>query len=73
MTIADNIKVHDQETKNAPLPAQKMHKVVWILVGVFTAIALSFPVAMLRVSKEVKFKGSHVISLTEQGALQTKK
>jgi hypothetical protein len=60
------------ENKNTPLPVQQMHKVVWILVGVFTAIAVSFPIAMTKVSKEAKFHGSHVISLSDANELSKK-
>jgi hypothetical protein len=71
MTIS---KIQDIEAiKNKPLPARKMHELVWVLVAVFTAIAASFPIAMLRVSKEAKFHGSHVISLSDAGELTSKK
>ena len=53
------------EIKNIPLPAQKMHRLGWILVGVFTAMAASFPLAMFRVSQDAKFDGFHVISIEQ--------
>ena len=63
MNITEEIK--HNEIKNVPLPAQKMHGLVWILIGAFTAIAVSFPIAMLRVSKDAKFGGSYVVPLEQ--------
>lgn len=50
---------------------RQMHKYVWILVGVFTLIAASFPTALMRVSKDKKFAAYnfHLKSLTLEGEL----
>ena len=55
------------ETKNKPLPAKEMHKIVWISMGVLTLFFVTFPIAMWRVSQMEKFLGSHVKSLTIEG------
>jgi hypothetical protein len=55
------------ETKNKPLPAKEMHKIVWISMGVLTLCFVTFPIAMWRVSQMEKFLGSHVKSLTIEG------
>ena len=55
------------ETKNKPLPAREMHKIVWVSVGVLTLFFMSFPIAMWRVSQKEKFRGFHVKSLTIGG------
>jgi hypothetical protein len=47
-----------------PIPAQEMHKIVFTLVGVFTLIAVTYPIAMFRVSDTEKFRDYHVKSLT---------
>lgn len=52
------------ETKNKPLPAREMHKIVWISMGVLTLFFVTYPIAMWRVSQKEKFLGSHVKSLT---------
>ncbi|MGK7941378.1 MAG: hypothetical protein AB4062_14770 [Crocosphaera sp.] len=38
-----------------PLPPQKMHKIVFSLLGVFGLIALTYPLAMFRVSRMEQF------------------
>ena len=55
------------ETKNKPLPAREMHKIVWISMGVLALFFVSFPISMWRVSQKEKFLGSHVKSLTIEG------
>ncbi|MEG3839369.1 hypothetical protein [Microcoleus sp. herbarium14] len=55
------------ETKNKPLPAKEMHKIVWISMGVLTLFFVTYPIAMWRVSQKEKFLGSHVKSLTIEG------
>ena len=55
------------ETKNKPLPAREMHKIVWISMGVLTLFFVTYPIAMWRVSQKEKFFGSHVKSLTIEG------
>ncbi|OCR01191.1 hypothetical protein BCD67_17675 [Oscillatoriales cyanobacterium USR001] len=51
------------QTQNKPLPAREMHKIVLGMVGVFGLLAITFPVAMIRVSQMDKFRGFHVKSL----------
>lgn len=55
------------ETKNKPLPAREMHKIVWVSVGVLTLFFITFPIAMWRVSQKEKFRGFHVKSFTIEG------
>jgi hypothetical protein len=55
------------ETKNKPLPAREMHKIVWVGVGVLTLFFVTYPIAMWRVSQKEKFRGSHIKSLTIEG------
>ncbi|MEG4211362.1 hypothetical protein [Microcoleus sp. S13_B4] len=55
------------ETKNKPLPAREMHKIVWISMGVLTLFFVTFPISMWRVSQKEKFLGSHVKSFTIEG------
>lgn len=55
------------ETKNKPLPAKEMHKIVWMSMGVLTLFFVTFPISMWRVSQMEKFLGSHVKSLTIEG------
>lgn len=57
--------------ENKPLPAKELHKYVWIMVGVFGLVAASFPIAMMRVSKDKKFApyNFHLKPLTPEGQL----
>jgi hypothetical protein len=48
---------------------RKMHNIVWILLGVFTLFAATFPTALWRVSQMDKFRGFHVKSLSLEGKL----
>jgi hypothetical protein len=48
-----------------PLPARKMHKIVFAFMGLFAAIAVTYPIAMWRVSQMDKFRGFHVKSLPD--------
>jgi hypothetical protein len=52
--------------------SQKMHDIVWILVGVFGLFAITFPLSMWRVSNMEKFRGSHVKSVTIDGGVAKK-
>lgn len=45
----------------------RMHRIVWILIGIFGLCALSFPIALFRVSNTREFGGFHVRSLTIEG------
>ena len=51
-----------------PLPRQQMHKIVFSLMGVFALVALSYPLAMFRVSRMEKFRdfGLHLQPLTPE-------
>lgn len=51
------------QIQNKPLPAREMHKIVLIMMGVFSLMAITFPTAMMRVSQMEKFRGFHVKSL----------
>ncbi|MCL1464929.1 hypothetical protein [Argonema galeatum] len=51
------------------IPAREMHKYVFGFIGVFIAIAVTYPLAFLRVSQNQKFAGFHVKSLTQEGKL----
>ncbi len=55
------------ETKNKPLPAREMHKIVLVCVGVFTLFCVTYPIAMWRVTQKEKFRGIYVKSLTMEG------
>jgi len=55
------------ETKNKPIAARKMYKIVWVSVGVLTLFFMTFPIAMWRMSQKEKFCGFHVKSLTLEG------
>jgi len=55
------------ETKNKPIPAREMHKIVGVSVGVLTLFFMTFPIAMWRVSQKEKFRGFHVKSFTIEG------
>lgn len=50
---------------------QKLHKIVWIFVGVFGLIAVSYPIACLRIAQTTKFAGSHLKSLPMKPELAT--
>lgn len=50
-----------------------MHKYVWSLVGVFVLFAVTFPIALKRVSQDDKFSGFHVKSVTLEGQLESKR
>ena len=58
------------ETRTKSHSLREMHKVVWILVGVFTLIMAAYPTAMWRVSQREKFRGFHLKSLAVEGPLE---
>ena len=58
-------QIEVQANSPKPLPAQKMHKIVFAFVGIFVSIAVTYPIAMWRVSQMDKFRGSHVKSLPD--------
>src|SRR4028118_11558 len=43
------------DTKNKPIPAREMHKIVWVSVGVLTLFFMTFSIAMWRVSQKESF------------------
>lgn len=49
---------------------KEMHKIVWILLGVFSLFAVTFPTALWRVSQMDKFKDFHVKSFPLEGKIQ---
>ena len=55
------------------ISAKELHTYIWILVGVFTLVAATFPTALIRVSKDKKFAAYnfHLKSLTVEGQLPT--
>ncbi|MBD0308128.1 MAG: hypothetical protein ICV80_08320 [Microcoleus sp. T1-bin1] len=55
------------DTKNKPIAAREMQKIVWVSVGVLTLFFMTFPIAMWRVSQKEKFRGFHVKSFTIEG------
>ncbi len=61
------------ETKSKPLPAREMHKFVWVGVGLFTLVCVTYPIAMWRVTQMEKFRGIYVKSLTIEGKEPAKK
>lgn len=53
------------------ISAKELHQYIWILIGVFTLVAATFPTALIRVSKDKKFAAYnfHLKSLTVEGQL----
>ncbi|HEY9613927.1 hypothetical protein [Allocoleopsis sp.] len=53
------------------ISAKELHQYIWILIGVFTLVAATFPTALMRVSKDKKFAAYnfHLKSLTIEGQL----
>ncbi|MBD2137272.1 hypothetical protein H6F32_06645 [Anabaena sp. FACHB-1237] len=46
---------------------RELQKYVWVLIGVFSLLAVTYPTSMMRVSQMEKFKGFHVKSLSFEG------
>ncbi len=70
----------DTARQNRSLQTQRvsgreLHTYIWILVGVFTLVAATFPTALIRVSKDKKFAtyNFHLKSLTLEGQLDSKR
>ncbi|MGK7945801.1 MAG: hypothetical protein AB4058_15170 [Microcystaceae cyanobacterium] len=42
--------------KPRPIPAKQLHKIVFGFLGVFTLFVVTYPLAMLRVSRMEKFR-----------------
>ncbi len=57
------------ETQKKYPSSKQLHKYVWMLVGVFSLMVVTFPTAMIRVSQKPKFQGYHVKSLALDGNL----
>lgn len=55
------------ENPQKPNFTGQMHNIVWICLGLFTLLALTFPLAMWRVSRMENFEGSHVKSFPLEG------
>ncbi|QLE55068.1 hypothetical protein [Nostoc sp. TCL26-01] len=55
------------ELEKRYISSKQLHKYVWMLVGVFALMAMTFPTAMMRVSQKEKFHGYHVKSLPIDG------
>lgn len=58
------------ETLTKSSSTKQMHKIVWILVGVFALIAGTFPIGMWRVTQMEKFRGVYVKSFPMEGQLK---
>ncbi len=52
MTIITN----NTPSRSKPIAAKQLHKIVFGLLGVFSLFVLTYPLAMLRVSKMEKFR-----------------
>jgi hypothetical protein len=48
------------DVSSKPRSARAMHKIVFAFVGLFTAMCVTAPTAMWRVSQMERFKGSYV-------------
>jgi hypothetical protein len=57
------------QTQKTQSQARSMHKYVWLLVGVWSLLVITFAIALKRVSQSEKFSGFHVKSLTLEGQL----
>ncbi|MGL5082272.1 MAG: hypothetical protein ACRC8A_12375 [Microcoleaceae cyanobacterium] len=55
-----HVQTDTEATK--PIPAKDMHKIVFAMLGVFLLAAITYPIAMFRVSGMEKFLGFHVKS-----------
>lgn len=61
----------NQSLQTKRISAKELHHYIWILIGVFTLVAATFPTALIRVSKDKKFATYHFYlkSLTIEGQL----
>jgi hypothetical protein len=61
----------NQSLQTKRISAKDLHHYIWILIGVFTLVAATFPTALIRVSKDKKFAAYHfhLKSLTVEGQL----
>ncbi|WP_013325023.1 hypothetical protein [Gloeothece verrucosa] len=51
------------KTTSRSTATRQMHQIIWILLGVFSLLAITFPIAMFRVSQKEAFSGFHLKSL----------
>ncbi|HEY9832035.1 MAG TPA: hypothetical protein V6D26_15730 [Stenomitos sp.] len=65
--------IQNRSLQNKRISAKELHTYIWILIGVFTLVAATFPTALMRVSKDKKFAAYnfHLKSLTLEGQLPT--
>jgi hypothetical protein len=52
-----------ENTSKEKILGRNLHKYIWLLVGVFSLLTVTYPTSMMRVSQKEKFKGFHVKSL----------
>lgn len=52
-----------ENTSKEKILGRDLHKYIWLLVGVFALLTVTYPTSMMRVSQKEKFKGFHVKSL----------
>lgn len=56
-----------ENTSKEKILGRNLHKYIWLLVGVFSLLTVTYPTSMMRVSQKEKFKGFHVKSLSFEG------
>ncbi|HCQ23462.1 MAG: hypothetical protein ACK513_09215 [Aphanizomenon sp.] len=56
-----------ENTSKEKISGRDLHKYIWLLVGVFALLTVTYPTSMMRVSQKEKFKGFHVKSLPIEG------
>jgi hypothetical protein len=56
-----------ENTSKEKILGRDLHKYIWLLVGVFALLTVTYPTSMMRVSQKEKFKGFHVKSLPIEG------
>ncbi|MFN8949640.1 MAG: hypothetical protein ACK5WC_00615 [Aphanizomenon sp.] len=52
-----------ENTSKEKISGRDLHKYIWLLVGVFALLTVTYPTSMMRVSQKEKFKGFYVKSL----------
>jgi hypothetical protein len=56
-----------ENTSKEKILGRNLHKYIWLLVGVFSLLTVTYPTSMMRVSQKEKFQGFHVKSLPAEG------
>ena len=56
-----------ENTSKEKISGRDLHKYIWLLVGVFALLTVTYPTSMMRVSQKEKFNGFHVKSLPIEG------